>query len=79
MTHNPTHVGCDPILAVVIVIVVVLQKKITGGIYYTITEGTSEGTKEKKINIYYLNIYNIFILKIIYLLCLCTKKTPPQK
>jgi hypothetical protein len=52
MTHNPTHVGCDPILAVVIVIVVVLQKKITGGIYYTITEGTSEGTKEKKINIY---------------------------
>tara|TARA_B110000971_G_C19674827_1_gene348321 strand:- start:104 stop:334 length:231 start_codon:yes stop_codon:yes gene_type:complete len=62
MTHNPTHVGCDPILAVVIVIVVVLQKKITGGIYYTITEGTSEGTKEKKINIYYLNIKFIMFM-----------------
>jgi len=70
MTHNPTHVGCDPILAVVIVIVVVLQKKITGGIYYTITEGTSEGTKEKKINIYYLyKIYYVY----------AHKKTPHQK
>lgn len=72
MTHNPTHVGCDPILAVVIVIVVVLQKKITGGIYYTITEGTSEGTKEKKINIYYLYI-------ILYLLCLCTQENSSSK
>ena len=74
MTHNPTHVGCDPILAVVIVIVVVLQKKITGGIYYTITEGTSEGTKEKKINIYYLNIKFIMFMHTRKLLLKNTKE-----